>query len=398
MRTAVRVMAVLAGVVLAIALLGCSTLNADRFSLRPRVVYRSVAASTAATSVALAGQAMFARPLVQGRAIRLPGADASCTLVLASLWRDGRPGDIADAIFEAIGSGDTAGYSRMTGHPTTSAEMTAARVALFGTDVASTGGTTFSPEENPDLTQRRVFAPLWSANPSALFMRFALLPNGHYAITVGVDSSLSSSEIARLVNVANISNEPSHWHFGGVGKPVIYLYPTRSEHVSVHLDLRGRLTSSSPEVDAGDPAWQVLADPSGTLTTSDGRRWPYLFWEADLEFPRDLSQGFCVPGRETRAFLEDALARQGLAPTERTAFEAYWVPRMSGNAYNVVSFQGEPYRDAARLVVTPRPDTVIRVLMAFAPSAVPVSLLPQRLFAPKRSGFTVVEWGGCESR
>ena len=69
---------------------------------------------------------------------------------------------------------------------------------------------------------------------------------------------------------------------------------------------------------------------------------------------------------------------------------------MDKNYYNIISFQTECYTDAAKLEVTPAPDTVIRVFMAWQPVESYVNLKAQELTAPARTGFTVVEWGGTE--
>ncbi|HIV48032.1 MAG TPA: hypothetical protein H9749_09530 [Candidatus Acutalibacter stercorigallinarum] len=69
---------------------------------------------------------------------------------------------------------------------------------------------------------------------------------------------------------------------------------------------------------------------------------------------------------------------------------------MEGNPYNLISFQQEAYTDHARLTVTPEPDTLLRVFMAWKPVEEPVDLPAQELTAPERTGFTVVEWGGVE--
>ena len=68
---------------------------------------------------------------------------------------------------------------------------------------------------------------------------------------------------------------------------------------------------------------------------------------------------------------------------------------MEGNPYNLISFQTAAYEAHAKLTVSPAPDTVIRVFMAWQPLDAPVDIPIQTLSAPAREGFTVVEWGGC---
>ena len=176
-------------------------------------------------------------------------------------------------------------------------------------------------------------------------------------------------------------------------KPVIYLYPETETEVTVTLDYDGVLTSTYPAYEDG---WTVTASPDGTLTDAAGREYYCLFWEGKGAAAYDFSRGFCVAGGDTAAFLEDALRQLGLTDTEANEFIIYWLPRMEGNAYNLIAFQSDVYADAAKLTVDPAPDTLLRIFMAWQPLSEAVEIAPQELTAPARTGFTVVEWGGCE--
>ena len=178
-------------------------------------------------------------------------------------------------------------------------------------------------------------------------------------------------------------------------KPVIYLYPEQGEEVSVRLDYDGKLTCTYPEYDNG---WHVTAAPDGRITDENGQEYNYLYWEGETEQEYDFSEGFCVAGEDTAEFLEDALDRLGLTRREANEFIVYWLPRMEQNECNLISFQSEAYTDHARLSIQPEPDTVIRVFMAYKPVENEQEIPEQTLAAPERSGFTVVEWGGCELR
>ena len=176
-------------------------------------------------------------------------------------------------------------------------------------------------------------------------------------------------------------------------KPVVYLYPEEEMEVTVTLDYDGVLTHSYPAYNGG---WTVTAAPDGTLRDAAGREYYCLFWEGASDTPYDFSRGFCVAGSDTAAFLEDALAKLGLTDKEANEFLIYWLPRMEGNAYNRIAFQTDAYTDSARLQVSPAPDTVLRIFMAWQPLDKAVDIAPQELTAPERTGFTVVEWGGCQ--
>ena len=182
---------------------------------------------------------------------------------------------------------------------------------------------------------------------------------------------------------------------GGDEKPVIYLYPEAETEVTVSLDYDGELTCVYPAFDGG-ASWSVTAAPDGTLTDADGQTYSYLYWEGVSDSEYDFSEGFCVPGGDTAAFLEGALAALGLNRREANEFIVYWLPRMEGNAYNLIAFQTTAYTDHARLTVDPAPDTVLRVFMAWKPLERSVQLPSQTLDGPERAGFTLVEWGGAE--
>lgn len=177
-------------------------------------------------------------------------------------------------------------------------------------------------------------------------------------------------------------------------KPVIYLYPEEKTDVSVKLDYNGELTVTYPEYGDG---WSVTSLPDGTLYDKDGNEYSYLFWEGKSNVKYDFSKGFCVKGEDTVEFLRWALSTLGLTPREYNEFIVFWLPFMQDNKYNVISFQYDCYTDNAVLSVTPEPDTVLRVFMAFYESDEYVDIPKQELTTTERNGFTVVEWGGAKS-
>lgn len=176
-------------------------------------------------------------------------------------------------------------------------------------------------------------------------------------------------------------------------KPVIYLYPEEKIQVSVKLTTDGGLTCTYPAYGNG---WKVIAAPDGTLTDEKGQTYNYLYWEGKTNAQYDFSKGFCVKGEDTAAFLEDALQKLGLNRREANEFIVYWLPRMQENPYNIIAFQTDAYTDAAKLSVSPTPDTLIRVFMAYYASDSYAAIEPQEFTAPQRTGFTVIEWGGTE--
>lgn len=177
-------------------------------------------------------------------------------------------------------------------------------------------------------------------------------------------------------------------------KPVIYLYPTSEQSVSVKLDYNGELTCTYPEYKDG---WNVIAEPDGTLTNiGDKRKYSYLYWEGISKNQWDMSKGFVVKGEDTEEFLQEKLEYMGLTPREYNEFIVYWLPIMQENKYNLITFAGEEYENLAKLNITPKPDSILRVMMLFKSLDKPIEIEEQEIKSFERKGFTVIEWGGTE--
>ncbi len=176
-------------------------------------------------------------------------------------------------------------------------------------------------------------------------------------------------------------------------KPVIYLYPQEDgTKVSVSLDYNGDITDLIPEFNA-ENTWNVTANRDGKISF-EGKNYDYLFWEGVPRFEYDFFTGYCVKGTDTEAFLRKKLPELGLNDAETEEFLKFWLSDMEKNPYNVISFQGRTYNKGAKLTVTPEPDSLIRVFMAWYPSEHHIRINPQIIDTPQRDGFTVVEWGG----
>ena len=181
---------------------------------------------------------------------------------------------------------------------------------------------------------------------------------------------------------------------GGIRRRQACPVPLPGGEVTVRLDYDGTLTCTYPAYEDG---WTVTAAPDGTLTDASGQTYNYLYWEGISQGEYDFSQGFCVPGEDTAAFLEDALSRLGLTRREANEFLVYWLPQMEPNPYNLIAFQSAAYTNRARLTVTPEPDSVLRVFMAWKSLDAPAEIPEQDLPAFDRTGFALVEWGGARA-
>jgi hypothetical protein len=177
------------------------------------------------------------------------------------------------------------------------------------------------------------------------------------------------------------------------GKPVIYLYPQKTTNVSVTVEPKGGLTKSEPTYNGG---WNVTASPDGKLIeVKSGKTYPYLFWEGRGGLYETPKKGFVISKGEVHEFLNTKLALLGLNKKEIADFEEFWEPHMQSAPYYFVAFLGtESMNQLAPLSITPKPDTVIRVLMDFTPLQKPVEVESYDISTPARKGFTVLEWGG----
>jgi hypothetical protein len=179
-----------------------------------------------------------------------------------------------------------------------------------------------------------------------------------------------------------------------MGKPVIYLYPTKTQLVSVNVKPTSGISYTEPEISA--TGWQVTANPDGTLIDMAGKVWPYLFWEGYASNFVTPKEGFVVAQGEVGKFFDTKLATLGLNAKEIVDFKEFWIPKMADKPYYFVTFIPQNTFDKyAPLTVNPNPQTVIRVFFDYkgldAPMVVPTQILPK---TPERIGFTVVEWGG----
>jgi len=177
------------------------------------------------------------------------------------------------------------------------------------------------------------------------------------------------------------------------GKPVIYLYPEKTTKVKVQLQL-SKLTVSEPAYGNG---WEVVAEPGGQLTEiKSGVKYPYLFWEGlGVGEAEPTNAGFNVKAENVSKFLDEKLVLQGLNQKEIFDFKEFWLPKMQSAPYYFVTFYGtSDMNNIAPLFVSPKPDTVIRVLMDYRAVSAPLNRPEQKLSALPRAGFTLIEWGG----
>ncbi len=178
-----------------------------------------------------------------------------------------------------------------------------------------------------------------------------------------------------------------------MGKPVIYLYPTKETKVFVNVKPTSGITVSEPAINDG---WNVWATPEGKITNiADNTVYPYLFWEGIAANFITPKEGFVVAQKDVSTFFDKKLSYLGLNSKEIADFKEFWVPKFTEKPYYFITFIDQASIDGyAPLTVSPKPDSVIRVFFDYKGLDKSVKVTEQKLKAATRSGFAVTEWGG----
>lgn len=191
---------------------------------------------------------------------------------------------------------------------------------------------------------------------------------------------------------SNISVAPAE-----CGKPVIYLYPEKIMDVNVEVSPTNGFTKVEPTYPDG--GWNVKAYPNGRiLNYGNNKMYPYLFWEGVSDtWYFQPKEGFVVNRDELSQLFDKTLSVQNLNKQEIFDFKEFWIPKMlkNDNPYFFVTYTTKDFINrAAPLKVTPKPDTIIRVMMDYKPLDTKIKVKEMKFYPKERKGFTVIEWGG----
>src|SRR6185312_10560369 len=105
---------------------------------------------------------------------------------------------------------------------------------------------------------------------------------------------------------------------GGCGKPVIYLYPTKTESVNVRVG--ANITVSNPLYNPVNGWQNVVASPNSQLVYK-GQNYGSLFWEGTGfgQYP-GISSGTIVSHDQVGSTIRSQLKAQGLTTSETNDF------------------------------------------------------------------------------
>lgn len=290
------------------------------------------------------------------------------------VWSDGKA-NTDEFTYQTIGGCGSANYARVI-----SADQVNTTTDLVAVGKTGSGDTIFTLKDTNHTLLKGVFET--TSVPGALKQTYKEFLKQH-PLVFWIDP------FGRLIALQNNKFVP----MAECGKPVIYLYPPKTTTTTVWLQPQGGFTYTEPNYGVN---WLVRAEPSGHLTDlHTNKEYPYLFWEGRGGIYEQPKQGWVVKKTQLKTFLPTKLKQLGLNNDEAADFVEFWLPRMQAKPYYFVTFMGNSMMDKlAPLTVEPKPDTVIRILMDFTALDKPIKVSGYAIRTPKRTGFTVIEWGG----
>ena len=175
-------------------------------------------------------------------------------------------------------------------------------------------------------------------------------------------------------------------------KPILYIYPEQKTNIKVDFAKEENLTTTYPKF---NKEWNVVAHPNGDLYDSNNNYYYALYWEEKEYSKVDFIEGFYVSKDNSINFLEEKLSILGLNSKERNEFIMYWLPILEKNEHNLVYFElTNELQKQNELIITPQPDTLIRIRMHVKQIDKETNIKEQKLTKQERTGYTAVEWGG----
>lgn len=202
-----------------------------------------------------------------------------------------------------------------------------------------------------------------------------------------LNNPISDADIQALKNAL----PQGHINEIPVKKPNIYLYPEKTEELSVQVTPKGRVTKSIPEYNGG---WKVTVDPSGKIDNT----YNFLFYEALINYKFTLDKGWIVNKSSFNEEMNSILTSIGLNSREKSDFIEYWSKELNWKSSRYVAYYLDPkeINQAIKLNLSKEPDSILRAYFYFVPikDNENLEIKKPEIKQFKRNGFTVVEWGG----
>lgn len=191
----------------------------------------------------------------------------------------------------------------------------------------------------------------------------------------------------------------NNWQQMGYPSPEIcelcplYLYPVKETQVSVVVK-NARVTSSNFPYDT--QAFEVTALPGSKLIRRDGLALPNIAYEYITKNVAPPKNGFVIRSGQLPTILWWYAVNLGLNNQETQDFVAFWQQKLPQSPYYFMShYSHEQVLEQLELNITPKPDTLIQVIMYFRPLPIPMLAQPPIFDTlPDRTGFVAVDFSG----
>jgi hypothetical protein len=210
---------------------------------------------------------------------------------------------------------------------------------------------------------------------------------------------------------------------GGCGKPVIYLYPTKTTDINLKFDTKMQIDVDIPKYSEAK-GWNVRAKPNGNLqdlqteltdcnqfqnpkfgqeyalTSCQNNNYPYIYWAGNTTqtYPQ-INSGFVVHRSELESSLKAKLNYIGLNQKETQDMLDYWLPQMlkkNKDYYRFSLIQTQELNQLFPMTISPKPESAIRVFLDWQELDNPIQISEQKLIQESRTGYTMIEWGGLK--
>jgi hypothetical protein len=152
--------------------------------------------------------------------------------------------------------------------------------------------------------------------------------------------------------------------------------------------VNGIITKTEPYYNS---VWDVFATKNGIIND----KYDYLFYEADLNKIELPDEGWVVEYGNLENWFDKYLPALGLNKKETEQFKEYWLKDLKKeNYYEIRLLDYNFLNENMKLMVSPKPQTLIRLNFYFKPLKEKTNLKEPEITKKERKGFTVVEWGG----
>ena len=178
-------------------------------------------------------------------------------------------------------------------------------------------------------------------------------------------------------------------------KPVIYLYPTKRQNISVKIWLNWSFLTTIPKYKNW---WNVVAYPNWTIVSNE-KIYPYLYRDGIDKNYTPPKKWFVIKNskRGINLFLQTILNQIWLNNQEKQDFIEYWLPILSKVKWKYIFIWFKLTKSLEKetpMFVNPIPDSILRIFMDYHGLDRFKKVEQPIIKKFVRKWFSVVEWWG----